>query len=149
MRDLRSICVLCALLLLTAGLGYSQAVNATLLGTVGLQQRRRAGDFHGFRDIARRQLHVDTRAAVDGERDIFASLLFEPGDLHGNRVLPRGHVWKRVVSAFVGLTGSIDTGVDLGEGDFGVGNYRAARVANRAQQRSIDCLRITKTCCQQ
>ena len=34
MKDLRSICVLCALLLLTAGFGYSQAVNATLLGTV-------------------------------------------------------------------------------------------------------------------
>jgi hypothetical protein len=34
MKDLRSICVLCALLLLTAGVGYSQAVNATLLGTV-------------------------------------------------------------------------------------------------------------------
>jgi hypothetical protein len=34
-RDLRSICVLCALLLLlTAGPGYSQAVNATLLGSV-------------------------------------------------------------------------------------------------------------------
>src|ERR1035438_480270 len=34
MKDLRTICALCALLLLTAGLGYSQAVNATLLGTV-------------------------------------------------------------------------------------------------------------------
>ena len=34
MRDLRTICVLCAVMLLTAGFGYSQAVNATLLGTV-------------------------------------------------------------------------------------------------------------------
>jgi hypothetical protein len=34
MKDLRTICVLCALLLLTASLGYSQAVNATLLGAV-------------------------------------------------------------------------------------------------------------------
>ena len=34
MKGLRSICLLCALLLLTAGFGYSQAVNATLLGTV-------------------------------------------------------------------------------------------------------------------
>ena len=34
MKDLRTICVLCVLLLLTAGFGYSQAVNATLLGTV-------------------------------------------------------------------------------------------------------------------
>jgi hypothetical protein len=34
MKGLRSICILCALLLLTAGFGYSQAVNATLLGTV-------------------------------------------------------------------------------------------------------------------
>src|SRR5674476_1462319 len=34
MKGLRTICALCALLLLTAGLGYSQAVNATLLGTV-------------------------------------------------------------------------------------------------------------------
>lgn len=34
MKDLRTISVLCALLLLTAGFGYSQAVNATLLGTV-------------------------------------------------------------------------------------------------------------------
>ena len=33
MKDLRTICALCALLLLTAGFGYSQAVNATLLGT--------------------------------------------------------------------------------------------------------------------
>src|SRR5271165_5575595 len=34
MRDLRTICILFVLLLLTAGFGYSQAVNATLLGTV-------------------------------------------------------------------------------------------------------------------
>ncbi len=34
MKGLRTICALCALLLLTAGFGYSQAVNATLLGTV-------------------------------------------------------------------------------------------------------------------
>ena len=34
MKDLRTICVVCVLLLLTAGFGYSQAVNATLLGTV-------------------------------------------------------------------------------------------------------------------
>src|ERR1035441_1938163 len=34
MKHLRTICALCALLLLTAGFGYSQAVNATLLGTV-------------------------------------------------------------------------------------------------------------------
>src|SRR4249919_984548 len=34
MKDLRTICVLFVLLLLTAGFGYSQAVNATLLGTV-------------------------------------------------------------------------------------------------------------------
>ena len=34
MKGLRKICALCALLLLTAGFGYSQAVNATLLGTV-------------------------------------------------------------------------------------------------------------------
>ena len=34
MRDLRAICVLFALLLLSAGFGHSQAVNATLLGTV-------------------------------------------------------------------------------------------------------------------
>src|SRR5260370_11879262 len=34
MRDLRTICIVCALLLVTAGFGYSQAVNATLLGTV-------------------------------------------------------------------------------------------------------------------
>ncbi len=34
MKGLRSICVLCALLLLTAGFGFSQAVNGTLLGTV-------------------------------------------------------------------------------------------------------------------
>ena len=34
MKDLRTICVLCLLLLLTAGFVYSQAVNATLLGTV-------------------------------------------------------------------------------------------------------------------
>ncbi len=34
MRGLRTIFALCTLLLLTAGFGYSQAVNATLLGTV-------------------------------------------------------------------------------------------------------------------
>ena len=34
MKDLRTICLVCALLLVTAGFGYSQAVNATLLGTV-------------------------------------------------------------------------------------------------------------------
>lgn len=34
MIGLRTICVLCALMLLTAGFSYSQAVNATLLGTV-------------------------------------------------------------------------------------------------------------------
>ena len=34
MKDLRTICILCVLLLVTAGFGYSQAVNATLLGTV-------------------------------------------------------------------------------------------------------------------
>ena len=34
MKGLRTVCALCALLLLTAGFGYSQAVNATLLGTV-------------------------------------------------------------------------------------------------------------------
>src|SRR6516164_9111076 len=34
MKDLRTICIVCALLLVTAGFGYSQAVNATLLGTV-------------------------------------------------------------------------------------------------------------------
>src|ERR1035441_5934371 len=34
MKDLRTICALCALFVLSAGFGYSQAVNATLLGTV-------------------------------------------------------------------------------------------------------------------
>src|ERR1035438_8712900 len=34
MKNLRSICILWVLLLLTAGFGYSQSVNATLLGTV-------------------------------------------------------------------------------------------------------------------
>ncbi len=34
MKGLRTICIVCALLLVTAGFGYSQAVNATLLGTV-------------------------------------------------------------------------------------------------------------------
>ncbi len=34
MKGLRTIYAMCALLLLTAGFGYSQAVNATLLGTV-------------------------------------------------------------------------------------------------------------------
>ena len=34
MKGLRTICIVCALLLVMAGFGYSQAVNATLLGTV-------------------------------------------------------------------------------------------------------------------
>src|ERR1022692_4219530 len=34
MKNLRTICILSVLLLLTAGFGYSQSVNATLLGTV-------------------------------------------------------------------------------------------------------------------
>ena len=34
MKGLCTICALCALLILTAGFGYAQAVNATLLGTV-------------------------------------------------------------------------------------------------------------------
>ena len=34
MKDLRTICAICVLLVLAAGFGYSQAVNATLLGTV-------------------------------------------------------------------------------------------------------------------
>ena len=119
------------------------------IGAVGLQERRRARDFHGFGNIAGRQLHVDTRAAVDGERDILARLLFEPGHLHRDRVLPRRHIRKRIVPAFVGLTGSTDAGVDLGEGDFGVGNYRATAVSDRAEKRGVDCLRIAEAGCQQ
>ena len=46
---------------------------------------------------------------------------------------------------FVGLTGSID----LGDGDFGVGNYRATAVRDRAEKRGVDCLRIAETGCQQ
>ena len=34
MKDLRTICVLVVLLALAGGIAYSQAVNATLLGTV-------------------------------------------------------------------------------------------------------------------
>ena len=34
MRDLRTICAVLALVILTAASGFSQAVNATLLGTV-------------------------------------------------------------------------------------------------------------------
>ena len=34
MKNLRTICILSVLLLLAAGFGYSQSVNATLLGTV-------------------------------------------------------------------------------------------------------------------
>ena len=122
---------------------------APVSAAVGLQERRRSRDFHGFRNIAGRQLNVDTRTAVDGECDILAAFLFESRQLHRDGVLPRRHVRKRIVPAFVGLTGSIDPGVDLGDGDFGVRNYRATAVSDRAEERRIDCLRIAETGCQQ
>ena len=70
------------------------------IGTVGLQQRRRARDFHGFRNIAGRQLHIDTRAAVDRERDIFPVSFLKPGRLHRDRVLSRRHIREAYSSRF-------------------------------------------------
>ena len=119
------------------------------VGAVGLQQRRRAGDFYRFGNVAGIQTNVHPRAAVDDQVYIPARLSLEADRFHGDCVLARGKIQERIVSAFVGLTISVDPGVDLGNGYPAIDDYAASDVGHCTEQRCVDSLPVRINACQE
>ncbi len=112
------------------------------IGAIRLQQGRRTGNFHGLRNAARRHLDIDARAGVDRERNVFAVFLLEALQFNRNRVLAGRQIRERIITAFVGLTGSCDSGVDFRDGHLCARYYTAAAVRDGAEKGRVDCLGI-------
>ena len=102
-------------------------------GVGGGEQRRGAGDFHLFGDVADLHLHIHFNVVVDAHLHVFAHEFLEAGGFRADIVEAGNQEGQGIVARLVGFGGYRQAGSDVDGFDFGGWHYRAGRIGDASQ----------------
>ena len=95
--------------------------------------------FHrdGFRGSAKLQLEVDAGAIADLQQNVFLFRRFEAVGFGLDHVVTDVRVRDYILTGIIGRDGLAETGFDVGRRDLHVGDDRARRIGDRADDRGF------------
>ncbi len=94
-------------------------------------------DGNGFRGSAKLQLEIDTSAITDLQQDVFLFRCFEAVGFGLDDVMTDVRVRDYILTGIIGRDGLAEPGFDVGRRDLDVGDDRARRIGDRADDRGF------------